>query len=75
MPKLVINNLCKSFGNHVVLNKASLTASAGDVIALLGSSGSGKSTLLRCVSLLDKADSGIIQINGCVGNIPVIHQK
>lgn len=65
MQKLVINNLCKAFGDHVVLNEVSLTAKAGDVIALLGSSGSGKSTLLRCVSLLEQADSGIIQIDNC----------
>jgi len=65
MQKLVINNLCKAFGDHVVLDEVSLTAKAGDVIALLGSSGSGKSTLLRCVSLLTQADSGIIQMDDC----------
>lgn len=62
--KLSIQNLQKSFAEHIVLKNISLSAKSGDVIALLGSSGSGKSTLLRCINLLEQADSGIIQING-----------
>jgi ABC-type histidine transport system ATPase subunit len=73
--KLIINNLCKSFGEHVVLDEVSLTASVGDVIALLGSSGSGKSTLLRCVSLLTQADSGIINLDGCIIDCATLAKK
>lgn len=65
MQKLIIKELCKTFTRQVILDRVSLTAAAGDVIALLGSSGSGKSTLLRCISMLEKADSGSIEIGDC----------
>ena len=45
-PALVVSDLHKSFGSLEVLKGVSLTASNGDVIAMIGSSGSGKSTLL-----------------------------
>jgi ABC-type histidine transport system ATPase subunit len=63
--KLEVQNLNKAYNQHVVLDDVSFSAAQGDVIALLGSSGSGKSTLLRCISLLEYADSGIIQIDDC----------
>jgi len=63
MNKLQIQNLHKSFHDHVVLQGVSFTANKGDVVALMGSSGSGKSTLLRCINLLTIPDDGIIQID------------
>lgn len=51
--KLVIRDLCKSFGDHEVLKGVSLEAHAGDVISIIGSSGSGKSTFLRCMNFLE----------------------
>ena len=43
--KLRVEDLHKRFGPVEVLKGVSLTAQAGDVIAVIGSSGSGKSTL------------------------------
>lgn len=63
MNKLEIQNLHKSFQDHVVLQGVSFTANKGDVVALMGSSGSGKSTLLRCINLLTVPDDGIICID------------
>ena len=54
----------KSFGQHEVLKGVSLTAEAGDVIAIIGSSGSGKSTFLRCINLLERPHSGRILVQG-----------
>jgi arginine/ornithine transport system ATP-binding protein len=63
-PVLLAENVTKRFGQTEVLRGISLTANAGDVIALIGSSGSGKSTFLRCLNLLERPNSGKIELNG-----------
>jgi octopine/nopaline transport system ATP-binding protein len=64
VPSLEIKNFHKKFGDLEVLKGVSITASKGDVIAILGSSGSGKSTLLRCINLLEMPEQGEISITG-----------
>lgn len=59
---LTISHLHKSFNDVAVLKDISLEIEQGQVVAIIGPSGSGKSTLLRCINLLEKPDSGIIQI-------------
>ena len=61
---LEVTDLSKSFGNHRVLDKISLTANKGDVISILGSSGSGKSTFLRCLNLLEMPNDGDVRVKG-----------
>ncbi|WP_214104523.1 ABC transporter ATP-binding protein [Acrocarpospora catenulata] len=46
------------------LRGVSLTAGAGEVVAISGPSGSGKSTLLNCVTGLDDPDGGSVRIAG-----------
>jgi len=57
-----VKQLNKRFGDKVVLDDISLTIGEGEVVAIIGPSGSGKSTLLRCLNLLEKPESGVIQI-------------
>lgn len=64
MQKISVKNLGKTYNNQCILKSISLDASSGDVLALVGSSGAGKSTLLKCISLLEKSDTGFMQING-----------
>ena len=59
---LEIKNLNKSFGTNHVLKDISFSMNKGEVIAIIGSSGGGKSTLLRCLTFLEKAQSGSIYI-------------
>lgn len=63
MYKLDVRKIHKSYGQNEVLKGVSLQASAGDVIALIGSSGSGKSTFLRCINFLEQPDSGSVWLN------------
>lgn len=63
MSILQVNNINKSFGNNHVLKNVSFSMEKGEVYAIIGSSGGGKSTLLRCLTFLEKIDSGTIEID------------
>lgn len=60
MKILTVRNIQKSFGKEPVLRGLSFDISQGEVLSVIGPSGSGKSTLLRCVTLLERIDSGFI---------------
>ncbi|MDR0643904.1 MAG: amino acid ABC transporter ATP-binding protein, partial [Treponema sp.] len=62
--KVTVKDLHKSFGKLEVLRGVSMTAREGDVICIIGPSGSGKSTFLRCINRLEKADAGVVIVNG-----------
>ena len=57
---LKVENLEKSFGDNLVLNRVSLDINKGEVVSIIGASGSGKTTLLRCLNLLEHPNSGSI---------------
>lgn len=59
-----IKDLCKSFGDHLVLDHINTTIHKGEVIAIVGPSGCGKSTFLRTLNRLEQADSGQILFEG-----------
>ena len=59
---LIINNVCKSFGNKQVLKNVSFTLDHHEIICLMGKSGKGKTTLLRCLNQLETIDKGFIQL-------------
>ena len=65
---LVCKNINKSYsdGNNKIniLDDINLKISDSETMAVIGASGSGKSTMLHVLSLLDKADSGTIELDG-----------
>ena len=61
---LDVEKVHKKFDGQEVLSGVSLHVDKGDVITLLGPSGSGKTTLLRCISFLERADSGRMEFAG-----------
>src|SRR5581483_99675 len=63
---VVLTNVVKRFGDRLILNRVSLTARAGETVALIGPSGGGKSTLLRCVNGLTPFEDGEIRIGSHV---------
>jgi phospholipid/cholesterol/gamma-HCH transport system ATP-binding protein len=63
-PAVVIQDLCKSFGQQTVLNGISLAVASGETVVVLGRSGTGKSVLLKLLIGLQKPDSGSICIQG-----------
>lgn len=61
---LEVRNLKKRFGKLCVLEDISFNVEKGKVVAIIGPSGSGKSTLLRCLTQLERADSGEVTVCG-----------
>ena len=63
-----IENLSKEFngkyGKVIALNNINLELQDGDIFGIIGMSGAGKSTLLRCITLLERPDSGSIYLDG-----------
>lgn len=60
MENIILNRLCKAYGNNQVLTDFSGLISAGKTTAIMAPSGSGKTTLLRILMGLEQADSGEI---------------
>jgi len=59
-----LNEVCKRYGDQVVLDRASLTIERGEFVVVIGRSGSGKSTLLRLIGGLESPDTGEVCFSG-----------
>ncbi len=66
MSKIIIEvkDVTTKFGKHVVHDKISIDVKEGEIYGILGGSGSGKTTLLREIIMLQKFQSGSIEILG-----------
>ncbi len=51
-------------GGHEALNQVSFTLERGEMAFLTGHSGAGKSTMLKLITLIERATSGEVIING-----------
>ena len=65
---LEVRNLSKTYaagaGVFHALKNVSITVNKGEIFGFMGLSGAGKTSLARCVSALEKADSGEILLGG-----------
>lgn len=62
--ELMLKNICKSYGDKIILKDFSYQFVSGKIYAIVGESGCGKSTLLNIIGLLDKQTSGELWIDG-----------
>ena len=65
---IVLNHIDKQFhtdgGDVHAVNDVSLTIKDGEIFGIIGFSGAGKSTLVRCINLLERPDSGTVEVDG-----------
>lgn len=61
---LDVLNLCKSYGNHSVLDDISFSIRENEIVGFIGPNGAGKSTLMKCLCGLIHMDSGNVTICG-----------
>lgn len=46
---IIMENVSKSYGNHLVFDNVTFTIERGDKVAFVGKNGEGKSTLVKCI--------------------------
>ena len=63
-PIIVLEDVCKFFGDFQALKNVNLTVKKGERVVVCGPSGSGKSTMIRCINRLEEHDSGRIIVDG-----------
>lgn len=59
-----LTNITKFYKDKNVFNNINLEINEGEMLAITGKSGAGKSTILNIIGLLDKVDSGKIELFG-----------
>ncbi|MCP5509866.1 MAG: ABC transporter ATP-binding protein [Chlamydiales bacterium] len=79
---LVIDRLCKNYGQLEAAKEISFSLEAGEIFGLLGPNGAGKTTTISCITTLETPTSGSIQVFGhnvikkpqltkrCIGYVP-----
>jgi phosphonate transport system ATP-binding protein len=63
-PRVVLDGVSRRFGDHVALDRVSVTVEPGELVAIIGRSGAGKTTLIRCLSRALVATEGVIRCGG-----------
>ena len=56
------DNVSKSFGDRLLIDKLSFKVPAGAIVGIIGPNGAGKSTLFRMLQGVEKPDSGDVKI-------------
>jgi len=61
-----INNLCKGYGDRLLIDNLSLSIPKGSIVGIIGGNGAGKSTLFRMIAGTEQPDSGAISLGETV---------
>src|SRR5690349_14113367 len=64
MAFLALDNLTKSFGSHVAVDRLTLGVEKGEFVSLLGPSGCGKTTTLQMIAGFVEPSGGAIMLEG-----------
>ena len=60
------NNVSKSFGDRLLLDKLDFSVPSGAIVGIVGGNGAGKSTLFRMIAGSEQPDSGSIELGDSV---------
>jgi lipopolysaccharide export system ATP-binding protein len=61
--KIVLENIHKSYGKRVIVNRVNLSVSQGEVVGLLGPNGAGKTTTFYIATGLEKPNQGTVWLD------------
>jgi len=71
---VILDQVSKAYGDHVILKKTSARIERGDKIALIGANGKGKSTLLRVIDGSEKTSGERIEGYNVIKSFFAQHQ-
>ncbi len=63
---VIVKELCKSYDEKILLERANLLIRNSETVALIGANGSGKSTLIEILLEMEKADSGTATLGSSI---------
>ena len=63
---LEVKNLCKGFGDRMLINDLTFTVPKGAIVGIIGGNGAGKTTFLRMLTGAEQPDSGTIELGETV---------
>ena len=66
MTRCAMNGVTKRYGRHHALSDITLTAGAGEILAVIGPNGAGKTTLLRLFARLIRPTGGSVETPGVI---------
>ena len=61
---IIVENLCKSYGNTLAVNNINFNIGSGEIVGFLGPNGAGKSTTMKMITGCISIDSGSATVNG-----------
>lgn len=61
--KIVLENIHKSYGKRLIVNRVSLSVAQGEVVGLLGPNGAGKTTTFYIATGLEKPNQGKVWLD------------
>lgn len=64
MAILQLDNVRKTYQQHVAVDNVSFSVPEGSIFGLLGPNGAGKTSLIRIITTITRADSGVVYLNG-----------
>lgn len=59
-----VRDLCKRYGDRLVVGHVDLDVHEGEIVGLLGRNGAGKTTTVECISGLRRPDHGTVRVFG-----------
>ena len=68
-----LHQVCKSYGDRLLIDNLSLTIPKGAIVGIVGGNGAGKSTLFRMIAGSEQPDSGEIILGDTV-NVAYVEQ-
>lgn len=71
---IVVEDLCKRYGEKVLLDKAQMLIRNGETVVLIGANGCGKSTMIKILLGVEQADYGTASLGSSIklGYLPQV---